>query len=90
MCLRAVSAIKNLISLLGDNSEEAGMHSCVLLESIVSVLGSVLAHTNKEKGMERYKKQQRIIWQHQCHQDLIPVVQYNHRERRKSRRFHWN
>lgn len=52
MCLRAVSAIKNLSSPLGDNSEEAGSHSCVLLESIVSVLGSVLAHT-KEKRVER-------------------------------------
>lgn len=50
--LRAVSAIKNLSSPLGDNSEEAGSHSCVLLESIVSVLGSVLAHT-KEKRVER-------------------------------------
>lgn len=49
----SVSAVKSLSSLLGDNSEEAGRHCCVLLESIVSVLGSVLAHTNKEKRIER-------------------------------------
>lgn len=62
MCLGAVSAMKNLGSPLGDTSEEAGSHSSVLLESIVSVVGSALAHINKEKRVERYKKQQRIIW----------------------------
>lgn len=40
MSVRAISAIKHLSSPLGDSPEEAGGHSGVLLESIVSVLGS--------------------------------------------------
>ena len=40
MSLRAVSVTKSLSSLLGDRPEEAGSHCCVVLENIMSVLGS--------------------------------------------------
>ena len=48
MSLRAVSVIKSLSSLLAGSPEEAGSHSCVLLENIVSVLGSALVQGGKE------------------------------------------
>lgn len=46
MSLRAVSVTKSLSSSLGDSPEEAGSHSCVLLENIVSVLRSVLVQVS--------------------------------------------
>lgn len=49
-CLRAASVVKKLSSPLGDSPEEAGSHSCVLLESIVSVLGSAWVQVSKDKG----------------------------------------
>lgn len=51
MSLKAASAIKSLSSLLGDSPEEAGCHSCVLLESVVAVLGAASVQVRKEKGV---------------------------------------
>lgn len=59
MSVRAISAIKNLSSSLGDSSEEAGSHLSVLLESIVSMLGSAWVQVSKEKKRGVKKRESR-------------------------------
>lgn len=54
--------------------------------------GVCIVRVSKEEREKKkiFLKKQRVIWQFQCQQELIPAVQRNHWKQRKSKRFHWN